>query len=339
MKIKKLRIWLLWVWAVLLITAWLLNGCTSSTGLLPEPAGGKEEGMKFPVSFSMLYVYEGEITRSAEVLASGQLRLVVYKAGDAPTATPVENRVYNVTDGLLSPAEGEEELKLEAGNYLFYACMPEDRFTLVNGVASGFAHGDDPQASLTKALVEEGSLVMLEPLTHKASRVGFTIVKAEDATYTSLLQPSCLTLYSQPSSPVTFTLGEGGGRLDVSAGLDTLCFKEFTVAGIGIYEQDRVVLPRPAATFNLALETQIDLGDGSGPKDCTVRGQVENRMFEPGRFYHFTIRVKDLREGGDIMLMVTDWNSFGWEDNIGGNGMGIVAGHWNSVIWNDDMGS
>lgn len=339
MKVKKLRIWLLGVWTVLLITAWFLNGCTSMTGPLPEPAGGKEEGKKFPVAFSPLRVYEGEVTRAAGVVASGQLRLLVYKAGDALTATPVSNRLYKVTNGLLSPAEGEEELELTAGNYLFYTCMPGNRFTPVNGVASGFIPGDDPQASLTKALVEEGSIVMLEPLTHKASRVGFTIVKADDATYASLLLPSCLTLYSQPSSPVTFTLGEGGGRLDVAAGLDTLCFKAFTRTEAGGYEQDRVVLPRPAGTFNLALETKIDLGDGSGPKDCTVRGQVENRMFEPGRFYHFTIRVKDLREGGDIMLMVTDWNSFGWEDNTGGNGMGIVAGHWNGVIWNDDMGT
>lgn len=339
MKVKKLRIWLLGVWVVLLITAWLLNGCTSPVVPFTEPGGGKEEGKKYPVAFSPLRVYEGEVTRAADLLASGELRMLIYKAGDVPTADPVANRLYKVTDGVLSPAQGEEELELVAGNYLFYTCMPEDRFILTGGVASGFAHGDDPQASLTKALVEEGSIVMLEPLTHKASRVGFTIVKADDATYASLSQPSCLTLYSQPSSPVTFTLGEGGGDLNVAAGLDTLCFKAFAVREAGGYEQDRVVLPRPASTFNLALETKIDLGDGNGPQDCTVRGQVENRMFEPGRFYHFTIRVKDLREGGDVMLMVTDWNSFGWEDNTGGNGMGIVAGHWNGVIWNDDMGT
>lgn len=46
-----------------------------------------------------------------------------------------------------------------------------------------------------------------------------------------------------------------------------------------------------------------------------------------------------MREGGDIMLMVTDWNSLGWEDNMGGNGVSIVAGKWTGIVWNDEMGS
>lgn len=341
-ELRHLRLQLLFVWVFWLTVIWGLGGCTALTGRFPDISGKDDSGKKYPVTFSLLQVDEGEQTRAAEVIASGQLRLLVYRAATPLTGEPVANRLYKVVDGLLIAASGEGDLELAAGNYRFYALMPGDEINPVKGIAEGFGHNDDPLASLTQAMVDEsGAYVTLEPLTHKTSRVEFVVTKADDATYQSLSLPSCLTLFSQTEAPVSFLLGEGGGSLDIPAvaGLDTLCFNTFTGTEDTAFSQDRLVLPRTMSDFNLSLETKIDTGDGRGLQPCTVKGRVANRLFEPGRYYHFSIRVKDLREGGDIMLMVTDWNSLGWEDNMGGNGASIVAGQWTGVTWNDDMGN
>ena len=341
-ELLRLRLLLGLVWAVLLMVVWLFSGCTEMSGISTDRNDGKPGEEKYAVTFSPLSLDEGEQTRAAQVVESGELRLVVYRAGVEPTGEPVADRVYTVVDGLLAVADGESELELAAGAYRFYALMPADRMAPSAGIITDFKHGDDPLASLTEVMVDEsGAYVTLEPLTHKASRVGFVVSKADDATYRTLSLPSCLTLYSQTEAPVSFRLGKGGGSLDISVagGLDTLCFKSFTGTEESGFSQDRLVLPRVMSDFNLSLETLIDTGDGKGPQGCTVKGRVENRLFEPGRYYHFSIRVKDLREGGDIMLMVTDWNSLGWEDNMGGNGVSIVAGKWTGIVWNDDMGS
>lgn len=337
-ELGRMRLMLLLAWAIWFMTVWLLAGCTELSGVSVDTTDDGEE--KYPVTFSRLSIEEGEQTRAAQVVESGQLRLVVYRAGVALTGETVANRVYTVTDGLLTVADGESELELAAGSYRFYALMPSDWMNPSAGEIAGFDHGDDPLASLTEVMVDEsGAYVTLEPLTHKASRVEFVVSKAADATYQSLSLPSCLTLFSQTEAPVSFLLGQGGGSLSVPAGgLDTLCFNSFSVEGTGSFRQDRLVLPRAMSDFNLELQTTIDKGDGAGPQACTVKGRVESRLFEPGRYYHFAIRVKDLREGGDIMLMVTDWNSLGWEDNTGGNGISIVAGKWVGVVWNDEMG-
>lgn len=339
-ELLRLRLLLGLAWAILLTTVWLFSGCTELSGTSIDRNGDDDE--KYPVVFSRLSLDEGEQTRAAQLVESGELRLVVYRAGVEPTAEPVADRVYTVADGLLTVADDGSELELAAGSYRFYALMPAGRMVPSAGIITDFEHGDDPLASLTEVMVDEsGAYVTLEPLTHKASRVEFVVSKADDATYQSLSLPSCLTLFSQTEAPVSFRLGKGGGSLEIPAigGLDTLCFKTFSTGETGGFRQDRLVLPRVAADFNMSLETMIDTGDGSGPQACTVKGRVENRLFEPGRYYHFAIRVKDLREGGDIMLMVTDWNSLGWEDNMGGNGISIVAGKWTGIVWNDDMGS
>lgn len=341
-ELLRLRLLLGLVWAILLTTVWLLSGCTELSGTSIDRNDGKQDAEKYPVTFSHLSLDEGEQTRAAQVVESGELRLVVYRAGVEPTGEPVADRVYTVVDGLLAVADGESELELAAGAYRFYALMPADRMVPSAGIITDFKHGDDPLASLTEVMVDEsGAYVTLEPLTHKASRIGFIVSKADDATYGELSLPSCLTLFSQTEAPVSFRLGKGGGNLDipVAGGLDTLCFKNFSGTGDIGFSQDRLVLPRTMSDFNLSLKTMIDTGDGKGLQACTVKGRVENRLFEPGRYYHFAIRVKDLREGGDIMLMVTDWNSLGWEDNMGGNGVSIVAGKWTGIVWNDEMGS
>lgn len=341
-ELLRLRLLLVLVWAILLTTVWLFSGCTELPGTSIDRNGGKQDDTTYPVTFSRLSLDEGEQTRATQVVESGRLRLVVYRAGVEPTGEPVANRVYTVAEGLLTVGDDGSELELLAGSYRFYALMPSDRMAPSAGEITNFKHGDDPLSSLTEVMVDEsGAYVTLEPLTHKASRVEFVVSKADDATYRALSLPSCLTLYSQTEAPVSFRLGKGGGSLDipVAGGLDTLCFKSFAgTEDIG-FRQDRLVLPRTMSDFNLLLETMIDTGDGNGPQACTVKGRVENRLFEPGRYYHFSIRVKDLREGGDIMLMVTDWNSLGWEDNMGGNGVSIVAGKWTGIVWNDDMGS
>lgn len=338
-ELLRLRLLLLLVWAILLTTVWLFSGCTELSGASVDRNG--DDDKKYPVTFSRLSLDEGEQTRAAQLVESGELRLVVYRAGVEPVGEPLANRIYTVTDGLLTVADGESDLELAAGSYRFYALMPSERMNPSAGEIADFKHGDDPLASLTEVMVDEsGAYVTLEPLTHKASRVEFTVSRADDATYQSLSLPSCLTLFSQTEAPVSFRLGKGGGSLDISTGgLDTLCFKTFSVGETGSFRQDRLVLPRVRGDFNLSLETSIDSGDGKGLQACTVKGRVENRLFEPGRYYHFSIRVKDMREGGDIMLMVTDWNSLGWEDNMGGNGVSIVAGKWTGIVWNDEMGS
>lgn len=329
----------------LLVAAWALGGCTELMEPGPGGSGTEDGGKQYTLTFSPVCIDEGEATRAAatEVVTAGKLRLQVYKATDAPTGEPLADRLYDVKDGLLKPADGKPELELSAGSYHFYALMPGDAIPLSGGTSASLVkHGDDPLASRTQAIVgADDAKVVLEPLKHKTSRVEFVVTKADGATYAALSLPSCLTLFSQTEAPVAFKLDESGGNLVIpsAGGLDTLCFKAFTGTEKTGFRQDRLVLPRIVSDFNLSLETAIDFADGKGPQPCTVKGRVEKRLFEPGRYYHFSIRVKDLREGGDIRLVVTPWNDEGWNDGMGGPGsVTLNAGKWTAVTVNDDMG-
>lgn len=337
--------WRLFAGACLLAVAGALGGCTNLLEPGPGGSGTEEDGKRYTLTFSPVCIDEGEATRAAgiEVVKAGKLRLLVYDAAVAPTGEPTADRLYDVKDGLLKPADGKPDLQLLSGNYHLYALMPGDDTPLTGGTSASLVkHGDDPLASRTQAMVgADEARVVLEPLKHKTSRVEFVVTKANDATYTALSLPSCLTIFSQTEAPVAFKLDESGGNLVIppSGGLDTLCFKAFTGTEQDGFRQDRLVLPRIPGDFNLSLETAIDLGDGKGTQPCTVKGQVSKRLFEPGRYYHFSIRVKDLREGGDIRLVVTPWNSEGWIDGMGGPGtVTLNAGKWTGIVWNDDMG-
>lgn len=338
--------WRLLAGAGLLAAAWALGGCTELMEPGPGGSGTEDGGKQYTLTFSPVCIDEGEATRAAttaEVVTAGKLRLLVYGATDATTGQPLADRLYDVKDGLLKPADGLPDLELSAGSYQFYALMPGDAISLSDGIsASVVEHGDDPLASRTQAMVgADDAKVMLEPLKHKASRVEFVVTKADDATYATLSLPSSLTLFSQTEAPVAFQLDESGGNLVIppAGGLDTLCFNAFTGTEQAGFRQDRLVLPRIVSDFNLSLETEIDFADGQGPQPCTVKGRVEKRLFEPGRYYHFSIRVKDLREGGDIRLVVTPWNGEGWNDGMGGPGsVTLNAGKWTAILVNDDMG-
>lgn len=338
-----LRFWLAGICIVCFMLLSILGACTQMDGFVPGP--GKKpvtDGQSYTVRFAPLRIEEGTATRAAQIVASGRLRLLVYPAGASITTDqPAGQKLYDVTDGQMTVVSGDSDLELSAGNYHFYALMPGESVLPVLGVTLvAFTHGQDIHASMTKVSVSEGAVVTLTPLAHKASRLEFVIEKAADATYQALGQPSQMVLYSQPHGPVAFKLDDTGGNFRTVAGLDTLRFDAFAPQSAPEtgYRQDRVVLPRPVGDFNIAIDTQIDLGDGKGMTNCTVKGQIENRMFDPGKYYHFRIRVRDLREGGDIMLVVTDWNRFGWDGSMGGSGQEILAGQWTGITYGDDMG-
>lgn len=321
-------------------------GCTMSD-TLPAGEGNDPKETCYPVTFAPLTIDEGgeEQTRAARPLPSGKLRLMVYGAYDnIKEAAPKANLLYTVTAGVLTLDPDQEPLELPAGEYRFYALAPSDKLAPEKGVTGAtIGHGDDPLASRTPVTISTQAVyVMLNPLTHKTSRVEFVVSRGEKAAFTELGQPKEMILYSQTNDPVAFTLGEEGGELPIpgQAELDTVrmdCFEPVADA-VQTFRAERLVLPRPLSDFIVSIRTEIDKGDGKGPQECTLRGKVYSRMFDPGRYYHFSLRVNDPAEGGDIVLLVTDWNGFGWEDNTGGTGSYITVGHWDKITYNDDIG-
>ncbi|WP_455637427.1 BF2992 family fimbrillin-A clan protein [Parabacteroides sp.] len=348
MKEKRIKII---IGALFALLAWQ-TGCEMSDYLPGGGTGGgslDETKTRYPVTFAPLTLDEGgeEATRAARPLPSGKLRLLVYGAYDnIKEATPLADLLYTVTDGVLAldvTDPVQKPLELPAGEYHFYALVPSDKLAPKNGTATAaIGHGDDPLASRTPVTIATQAVyVMLNPLTHKTSRVEFVVSRGERATFATLGQPTLMTLYSQTADPVAFTLGEGGGALTVpdKAETDTVRMEQFEpMAEAQTFRTERLVLPRPLSDFMVNIRTTIDKGDGTGPQDCTLRGRVYSRMFDPGRYYHFRLRVNDPAEGGDIVLLVTPWNGFGWDDNTGGEGIYITVGHWDKITYNDDIG-
>lgn len=332
----------------------LMQGCTMSDTLpVNGSGGGGDDGAeRYAITFAPLTVDEGgEETRAAELLAEGKLRLVVYDANADLAMAPTADLLYTVKKGVLALEETptQEPLKLTAGNYHFYALVPSDKLAPKSGVTPAVInHGDDPLASRTLVTVtDKGAYVLLNSLKHKTSRVEFILTRGEKATYKTLEQPTQIVLYSQTNDPEAFTLGEGGGDMPVpdKAGTDTICMKNITPFTIGeepqkeTFRAERLVLPRPKGDFLVAISTKIDKGDDKGPQPCTLRGRVYDRMFDPGRYYHFRLVVDDPAEGGEIVLLVTDWNDFGWDEHLGGSGSYyITVGKWEKITYNDDIG-
>ncbi len=88
-ELLRLRLLLLLVWAILLTTVWLFSGCTELSGASVDRNG--DDDKKYPVTFSRLSLDEGEQTRAAQLVESGELRLVVYRAGVEPVVEPIAN--------------------------------------------------------------------------------------------------------------------------------------------------------------------------------------------------------------------------------------------------------
>lgn len=344
----------------LLGVVWLLNGCyKEEQQASPELAGNEHVLVDFATpgigsetqivksGYDRERVLKFPTTRAVVALDENvTVRIIAYRsATDNPsTVNYVKDVAYVMRSGSLVPCTVDSEgnykaldqssrMRLEPGNYDFYAIMPA--LPLTDQIEVSVAHGVDYASSLTASYTitadTPSATVTLTTLERQCSQLSFSTIRVSDRV--TSIQPHSITVGSLTVSPATLRVGEG-----IALGSDggSYSFPESAfVKGteVGQYSCVEEVLPS-SKSFTFSMSVTFN----EAPSATELATDFVNLPFEKGKRYNFAIELKS--DKILLNLQVTPWNTdaIWYAPDVGapgGNTTVVEVGSWDTEWkWN-----
>lgn len=287
-------------------------------------------------------------TRAVALEDSVTVRIIAYrKANNNPSSDNyVEDLAYVMRSGSLVPctvdengnykADSDSRMRLEAGDYDFYAITP----ALPLGgdkVQVSVTHGIDYAFSVTPSFEVAANTkpvtVTLKTLERQCSQLSFsTVIKGDRI---AEMEPHSIRVGKLTSGPVLLNIGE---EIPLGSDNGSYCFPESAFvegAGVGQYSCVEEVLP---SSESFSFSMSLTFNDAPWTTELTT-GFVD-LPFEKGKRYNFAIELEN--DKVLFKLQITPWNETGWvTPNVGGSTTTAVAtfvvGSWEISGWTTDI--
>lgn len=352
---------------LLSVLALCLGSCTQQE-LLPNKMNEAE------VRFFTFGEVNSRVDQGPQKLAvDATVRILVFKAGDPITGSPVAQNTYKAVNGgalvesLVNPdgtvkAGSAAKLYLKEGIYDFYAITPAlpTVADAVNGLKVSVGNGTDYATSKTANITispvtqsgttpagsgGEVQTATLNVMERKCSQIAFSITRKTDlikklqlkeVKLSKMPTPSVYGVLAQDLAPVTTnttTITMGPGLFTTGEEVSNVW-----TPSVGY----TIILPKPSDKIDLEVKVDITSGASATATEYILRGTTTAIAFEKGKQHLFKITING--NVFELTLTVLPWDDETWKDEEVGGGSKpgtIVIGGWElPENWQDlDIGS